>query len=54
MAFEYENNSKKRNSKPSMKELKFEVSGTTEDLPELIEKSKRIVSKFLEINDSYK
>jgi len=54
LEFEYENNSKKRNSKPSIKELKFEVSGTTEELPDLIEKSKRMVSKFLEINETYK
>jgi len=54
LAFEYDNNSKKRNSKPSIKNLKFEVSGKTEELPELIEKSKRMVSKFLEINETYK
>lgn len=54
LAFEYDNNSKKRNSKPSIKNLKFEVAGTTEELPELIEKSKKMVSKFLEINETYK
>ena len=53
LAFEYENPSKKRNSKPNMKNLKFEISGTTEELPELIEKSKRMVSKFIEINSNY-
>ena len=53
IAFEYENPSTKRNSKPSVKNLKFEVAGKTDELPELIEKSKKLVSKFLEINETY-
>ncbi len=53
LAFEYENSSEKRNSKPDIKNMKFEISGTTRELPELIEKSKRMVSKFIEINSNY-
>lgn len=53
LIFEYDNQSKKRKSKPNIKNLKFEVSGTTQELPELIEKSKKMVSRFLEINESY-
>ncbi len=53
LAFEYENPSKKRNSKPNLKNLKFEVTGTTRELPDLIEKSKKMISKFLEINETY-
>lgn len=53
LVFEYDNQSKKRKSKPNIKNLKFEVSGTTQELPELIEKSKKMVSRFLEINESY-
>ncbi len=53
LAFEYENPSKKRNSKPNVKNLKFELAGTTDQLSELIEKSKTLVSKFIEINQTY-
>ena len=53
IAFEYENPSTKRNSKPSIKNLKFEMGGTQGELPDLIEKSKKMVSKFLEINETY-
>lgn len=53
LAFEYENPSTKRNAKPNLKNFKFEVTGTTEELPDLIEKSKKLVSNLLEINETY-
>lgn len=53
LVFQYENESKKRNSKPNIKNLKFEMSGTTAELPDLLEKAQKMVDNFIAIDDKY-
>ncbi|SDR66090.1 hypothetical protein SAMN04488552_0239 [Christiangramia echinicola] len=53
LAFEYDNTSKRIKSKPNIKNLKFEVSGTTDELPGLIEKSKKMLENFITIDEKY-